>query len=355
MKRFMWLPAVLAMGACSADEPGRMPRTDDAVRVTVSPAVRAPAVESYPATVVSQRTAEIATRASGTVTRVLVDIGARVRAGDPLVELDANDVNARVSAAAAGEELARRSHRRIESLARDGAASQHELDQAVAGLEAARARRVEAEAQQAYTVVRAPFAGVLTHRSVDPGDLAVPGRPLATLVAPGDLEVVADLPAQRVGSLEPGARVWIHVEGSEDPYRATVSRVVPALGPGSRTFRVEALPDEGSGLVPGAYARLELERPGVGPRWLPRDAVVERGQLTGVFSVESDTLRLRWVRLGQVREEAVELLAGPQGELAVVRRPNAELSDGRAVASVRTEAWSAPGQEGAQGDEEVRR
>ena len=343
MKRIMWLPAIVALGACSADEPGRLPRADEDVQVTVSSALRAPVVESYPATVVSERTAEIATRMSGTVRQVLVDVGATVRPGDALVELDASDIDARVAAAQAGEELARRSHRRVENLARDGAASQQELDQATAALEAARAARVEAEAQNAYAVVRAPFAGIVTYRAVDPGDLALPGLPLLTVVAPGALKVVADLPAQRVGSLDIGRRVWIRVQGTSDAWTARISRVVPALGPGSRTFRVEALLDEATDLVPGAYARLEVEREGEGARWLPVDAIVDRGQLSGVFAVESDTLRLRWVRLGQVRDGAVELLSGPRGELTVVRRPGADLADGRRVASARNEAWSAPG------------
>jgi hypothetical protein len=96
-------------------------------------------------------------------------------------------------------------------------------------------------------------------------------------------------------------------------------------------------------VLSGAYARLELARVGEGPRWIPADAVVTRGQLTGVFSVEADTLRLRWVRLGQRREGAVELLSGPAGDLTVVRRPTADLFDGRPVSSRREESWSAAG------------
>jgi len=344
MKRIVLLTTTLGLAACAAEEPGRIPRASEPVDVTVSAALRAPAAESFPATVTSERTAEIATRMSGAVTRVLVDVGARVRRGDALVELDAVDVAARVAAARAQEQLAVASHRRVDNLARDGAASQQELDQVTAGLGAARALVAEAEAQQAYAVVRAPFDGVVTSRSVDAGDLAGPGQPLVTLVAPGALKVVADLPAQRAGSLRAGDEVGVRLEGSATRTSATVTRVVPALGGSSRTFRVEATMDGApEGAIPGAYARLELDRVGEGPRWVPADAIVERGQLTGVFAVEADTLRLRWVRLGQRRDDAVELLAGPTGGLTVVRRPGAELFDGRAVAACHDEAWSAPG------------
>lgn len=344
MKRLMMLPAllpVLVVGACGGDEPGRLPHSEEPANVTVSEARRTTARETFPATVASERTAEIATRMSGTVDAVLVDVGARVRRGQALVELDAQDVRARVSAAAAQARLAEQSYRRVAALAADGAASQQELDQATASLEAARAALEEAEAQQAYAVVRAPFSGVVTTRRVDPGDLALPGHPLLTLVAPGALKAVAELPAQRAGSVRKGGSVTVEIPDADLAVEATVTRVVPALGPGSRTFRVEAtLADAPEGVIPGAYARLAVERAGEGSRWLPADAVVRRGQLRGVYALESDTLRLRWVRLGRGRGSSVELLAGPSGDLTVVRRPAADLHDGRPVGRVRREAWS---------------
>lgn len=330
------------LGACSSEEPGRLPRPAQPAEVTVSAARRAPAVESYPAVVASERTAEIATRMSGTVEAVHVDVGARVHKGDALVSLDAADVRARVAAARAQENLAERSYGRIENLHADGAASQQELDQAKAALEGARAQRVEAEAQEAYAVVRAPFDGVVTRRNVDPGDLAAPGRPLFTVVGSHGLKVVADLPARRAGTLSAGDTVDVRMDGTV--HSAHIVRVVPALGPGSRTFRVEALLDaDTGGVIPGSYARLEVRRSSQGPRWVPEDAVVRRGQLTGVFSLEADTLRLRWVRLGQTRGDAIELLAGPAGDLMVVRRPDPELTDGRPVSVAHTEAWASPG------------
>lgn len=346
MKKTLILAAALATAACGADEPGRLPREDRPADVTVSRAHRAPGMETYPASVESKRTADIATRMSGTVKRVAVDVGSRVAAGDVLIALDATDVQARVEAATAGAELAERAFRRVEVLARDGAASQQELDQATAALRSARAALAEARAQEAYAVVRAPFAGVVTRRSVDPGDLAAPGRPLLTLVDPAALKVVSDVPANRAGHVRVGDVVRVRVPGLDGlPLEARVSRVAPALGPGSRTFRVEAEvhPAEDAGVLPGIYARLEVPTPGEGSRWIPEDAVVDRGQLTGVYTLEGDALRLRWVRLGRVRDGAVEVLAGPPGELTVVRRPAAELFDGRTVAAVREEPFAVTG------------
>jgi hypothetical protein len=170
----------------------------------------------------------------------------------------------------------------------------------------------------------------------DAGDLAVPGRPVLRLAARGEVKVVADLPSALAGTLREGAVVRIRtVDGRVVP--GVLTRVVPSLDAATRRFRVEASPSDEGALRPGQLVRLELAGAGEGTRWLPADALVRRGQLTGVFAVEGDTLRLRWIRVGRIEGEAVELLAGPAGALTVVRRPTADLRDGQSVSSVSTE------------------
>lgn len=336
------IPLTLAatLAACSTEDPGRIPRTDEPVEVTVSTATRAPSTRTVAASVVAERSADVATRMSGTVQEVPVDVGSRVARGDLLLRLDGGDVQARIDAARSNLELAERSHRRISNLAADGAASQSELDEVTARLEAARAALQEARAQQEYVEVRAPFSGEVTTRSVNPGDLAAPGRPLLRLVGHDALEVHAEVPAQRAGSLMVGQPVRIRVADVKHPLEAEITRVSRALESGSRTFRVEAaLQDPPAAVLPGAYARMELTDVDEGPRWIPEDAVVRRGQLRGVYSVERDTLRLRWVRLGRSVDGAVEILAAPGDELQVVRRPAADLHDGQPVARTTREPF----------------
>jgi len=341
MKRLLFLPAILTLAACGADEPGRLSRVLEPVDVRVSTVVEGPSVASIPATVVSERTADIATRTSGTVLEVLVQVGSSVRAGTPLLLLDGSDITARVASARAQAELARTTHRRLENLVRDGAASQQELDQAQAQLQAAEGMLAEALAQESYVRVTAPFDGIITHRRVDAGDLALPGHPLLTLMAPGALKVTAEVPAHRAGSLTVGQGVQIRVDGTPELVEGRITRVVSALGGSSRTFRVEAaFIGTPGGILPGAHARIELEGQGEGSRWIPTDALVTRGQLTGVFAVEDDVLRLRWIRTGQRRDGAIELLSGPPGALVVVRSPGSELFDGHPVGRRTDEPWT---------------
>jgi RND family efflux transporter MFP subunit len=347
MKHFIPMMIVVAVAACSAPEPGQVAQSEEGAAVVVSRAATSPGFDSYPATLVPVEQADLATRMSGTIRRILVDVGSEVSSGQVLAELDASDIEARIAAAEANARLARRSFDRIESLAADGAASQQELDEITARLEAAEAGLGDARAQASYAILRAPFHGVVTARMAHPGDLAAPGRPLLTLQGRSAMKVEADLPAEMAGSVQVGDEllVFFPTRGSRAAVRVT--RVVPALTPGSRRFRVEArflqeVPGEGS-VVPGAYVRLLLQERGASTRWIPADAVVRRGQLTGVFAVDGSELRLRWVRLGESSGDAVELLSDPLGDLPVVRRPGSDLYDGRAVASVQEETFLSGG------------
>jgi hypothetical protein len=83
--------------------------------------------------------------------------------------------------------------------------------------------------------------------------------------------------------------------------------------------------------MPGSFVRVELSGQGGIATWIPADAVVRRGQLAGVFVLQEDVVRLRWIRLGLQRSAAVEVLAGLDGDARVVRSPAPHLTDGARV------------------------
>lgn len=354
MKRHVTLIAALAWAAlpgCDRGEPGRIPPPSEPPAVTVSHPVVTGGTTAFPATIRAVERADLATRISGTVVRAPVDIGSAVSRGDVVLVLDEEDVAAAIRRAEAELERARRAFERMAALQEDGAATDQELDDARARFRVAEAGLAEARARRAYTVLRAPFSGVVTARSVDPGDLTVPGRPVLSLARSGSLEAVADLPAAFEGRVVPGDTLYLVRPGTEAPLPVRVARVAPALEAASRRFRVElAVPGaQGAipGLVPGAFVRLELTDPARSSLWVPSDALVRRGQLDGVFTVQRDTARLRWIRAGQRRGEAVEVLAGLSTREAVVRRPPPGLEDGRAVRVTREVPVDTVGPEGA--------
>lgn len=326
-----WLTVLgtLSIAACDRGEPGEIAETEGALELTVSRPAAAPELASFPATVRSTAEAELATRSSGAVRRVTVDVGSRVSRGQVLVVLDPQDVEARIAAAAAGERQARRYYERIEALERDGAATGQELDDARARFEMAEAASEEAAAQRAYAVLSAPFAGVIVRREVDPGDLATPARPILALVDPESVEVILDLPGAYAETVAVGDTIQVVAPRTGRRHSSTIARVSPAQDVQSRRVRLEArLPDAPPDLMPGSFVRVELSGTGRTATWIPVDAIVRRGQLAGVFVVSEGVARLRWIRLGERRPSAVEVLAGLEPDARVVRNPLPHLTDG---------------------------
>ncbi len=335
--------ATLAAFGCGG-EPGALPEREEPVEVAVSTSVASRSLTNVPGSVMATEEAQLATRISGIIRRVSVDIGSPVTRGDALVVLDTGEIDARIAGAEAAAELARRSYQRIAALAVDGAATEQELDDATARMEMANAALNDARAQREYVALRAPFSGIITARMADPGDLATPGVPILELTGTAGLKVMADVPAALSGRLSVGDAVNVVRPESGRRYAARVTRVVPAVEPSTRRFRIEALfaslAEEPNDLPPGTFVRVEFDEPTSTTRWIPADVIRQRGQLNGVFVVEGDTLRLRWVRLGQRLEGAVELLAGPPVGALLVRAPSLELADGRPVAKARQVEWA---------------
>lgn len=345
--------SLLMLTACDRGEPGRIRATDDPVDVEVVTPSGAVALVNVAGSVRSTREADVATRLSGTVRQVPVDIGSTVAAGAALAILDDADVQAGMQRAEAEAERARAYHRRIASLAADGAATMQERDDALAGMRGAEASLEAARAQLDYVVIRAPFAGAVSARYVDPGDLAVPGMPVVTLVRPGTVEVEIDLPADIAAGIESGDAATVETTDGRR-YPVTARNVSPALDRQSRRARVKLAFDETPDDLPapGSFVRAQLPGIGTSSLWIPVDALIERGQLTGVYLVEGDHVRLRWVRTGEVRypddpeRGAVEVLAGVEPDDLVVRRPSRGLTDGARVGEVIRVSWTAaePGQ-----------
>jgi RND family efflux transporter MFP subunit len=345
-----WITGVIALftvaTAGCGGEPGELPESTEPVRVAASTSASATAVTTAPGSVVATRQAQLATRIAGTIRSVAVDIGAEVTEGQVLVRLDTRDVEARIASAEASSRLARQWHQRITALAEDGAATAQELDDANARLEMAEAALRDARAQLTYVVLRAPFSGVITARHTDPGNLAGPGMPVLEMIATDDLKIEADLPGELAGRVSVGDRIGVYQPESGLRYAARISHAVPALEQSSRRFRIEARFESEvealQGMPPGTFVRVELEEPTSTTRWIPTDAVVSRGQLRGVFVVDGNELRLRWVRLGEQFGGAIELLAGPGPDALLVRNPGTSFVDGQPVGDVRRVEWLPP-------------
>ena len=192
-----------------------------------------------------------------------------------------------------------------------------QLTQAESQLAVATATLREVETAGSYASIRAPFAGEVVSRFIDEGDVAAPGMPLLVVEEAGPREGRLAVPVNAAAGLEVGSTVRVTTLGgrvSDAPVRV----VAAGADPMSKTVEVRVnLPADWptgvsvTALIPGGTTR------GI---TIPSDAVVRRGQLTGVRVVTADGAALRWIRLGRtVGDARIEVLSGlnPGDEILV--------------------------------------
>lgn len=245
--------------------------------VSVSPenitVVQKSTITSGPAisgTLVADRTASIRAEVAGSVVAVLLDPGAPVSKGTPLVRIDDTVVRdaflsakSGVTQAAMGADIAKREQERAEKLLAAGAIAQSAVEQArraalgaVASLDDAKARLASAQKNLDNTVVKAPYDGVVSERQVNPGDVVAPGAPLMTVVDPSTMRLEGAVPADQLGAVRIGAPVTFSVTGYPGrTFTGTISNIYPSADPGTRQVRLFArIPNAGRGLVAGLFA-----------------------------------------------------------------------------------------------------
>ena len=300
----------------------------------------AASARAWDGTVEAVREATLSAQTAGRVAQMNVDVNDRVVAGQVLLRLTVVEQQAGVDAARAQLRAAEasaleadRQYRRFAELAKGDYVSRAQLDQTRAARDAAFAARDAARAQVAaagqnadYTTLRAPYAGVVAARLVEPGEAVHPGQPLLTVYAPEDLRIEVQVPQSAADAIRatPQARVRF------DDGRAVDAREVvvhPTADPASHSVRVRVLlPRQDTLPAPGAVAKVEFpvrcEGRSLG---VPSSSVLRRGELTAVYVVRDGRVLLRQVRLGAATGEIVEVLAGLGVGEVVASDPDAAL------------------------------
>lgn len=314
-------------------------------------------------TVRAAQTSQLASQIMGNIVAVQSHEGERVESGQVLVTIDDTQQRAAVEQAAAVQlaaqkditaaesefTLAQSTLKRYEQLYEKKSISPQEFDEiktraqsaearrdmARAGLAQADAALAQARTSLSYTRIRAPFAGVVTERKADPGTMASPGMPILTLEDTRNyrLEVTVDESDLRLVRVGQSAPVNIDALGSAE-ISGKVVQIVPAADPGSRSFLVKLDLPKDAHLRSGLFGRAQFSRGERSALLIPRSAVVERGQLQGVYVLDSEQIAgLHYVTLGQTSGQQVEVLSGLAGGEKVIAAPaDRELGGKRIVA-----------------------
>ena len=209
-------------------------------------------------------------------------------------------------------------------------------DAAVAAREAARAQLASVGQQVDYTQVRAPYAGVVAARLVEPGESIGVGQPLMTIYAPDALRIEVSVPQSDAEAIRayPAARVRLGDGRGIDPAGVTV---FPAADAASHAVRIRLdLPALDPVPAPGTTAKVVFEA-AAGPALprIPESAIAVRGEISAAYVLVDGRLSLRQLRLGQRAGDSVEVIAGLAPGEAVAADPVAAR---QALAAARREA-----------------
>ncbi len=279
---------------------------------------------------------------------VLVEVGDQVQAGQTLVQLDrrtlkvqARQAEASLAQAKAGLALARANAERAESLVAQGLVSTSELDQlradrlnAEAQLTTAKANLEEARLKLSFATLKAPDAGVISARSVQPGQVITTGNELLRLIRQGRLEWRAELAERDLTRVQQSATVILTAPNGET-VNGTVRTVSPAVDPNSRNGLLYAdLPEPGS-LRAGMFAQGRIFLGEAKAQVLPRESVVFRDGFPYVFVVSRVAegggkllqVERRRIITGIQYGDLTEVIDGLQAEERVVRSGAGFLSD----------------------------
>ena len=301
-------------------------------------------------TISAAKTANLSTRNMGFVENIYVSVGDQVSQGQLLLSINNSDlqakqaqVNAQITEATAAFNNAEKDYNRFKNLFADNSASQKEFDDitahynmAKARLEAAKQMKNEIDAQFAYVNIKAPFSGIVTGKFIEKGNMANPGMTLLTIENPEVLEIKTRVPESQISKISEGMPVSVLVKSLNKQIDAKITEVSTSSQQTGGQYLINAvLNEKPEGVKSGMFVTVNfpVESNSVGGVILiPNDAVITRGQLTGVYTIsESNTAILRWLRLGRTFGNEVEVLSGLQNGETLIVNADSKLYNGASV------------------------
>ena len=309
--------------------------------LAVSPAVNAANSDVATLTVVSQKaphmlvldgtleavkSATVSAQTSGRIVKLNFDVNDLVPAGAPLLEITSKEQGAELAAAEADYAKAQalnveaqKTLARYEKLFPQGAISKGTMDQAIANAKstkqaasAASAQVTKARESLKYTVVSAPYAGVVTQRHVEVGETVSPGQALLSGYATDKMRAVIQVPQRYRGALINAGAVKVTLADGRE-FDVTNPVIFGFTDTQSHAYKVRLpLPDDTPALLPGSWikARFQVDEREI--TLIPQTALYSVNELSGVYLKQGDKFVLQQVRLGETRGNDVEVLAGLQ-------------------------------------------
>lgn len=329
-----FLSAVLFLCGCKEEEhQGTARERLPQVEVTVAQVRQVPVADQREllGTVESKYRAEISAKVSGTITDLPVVLGSEVAKGELLLQISAGEIDARLQQSQAQLHQARRNLEREKKLLAKNAATPESVKSLGESLAIAEATYQEARIIQSYTRIEAPFAGRVTKKLVNIGDLATVGKPLLNIEDESQLQVITDIPEALILKVKQGEVLSVAIPSAGLTVTGTVAEVAPTADPATRSGQVKLTIDAHPDLRSGQFARVTLAMQEAKTLTVPGDALVNLGQMERLFVVDDGKARLRLVRSGKRYGDNIEILSGVNPGEQVVISGQQQLRDGQPI------------------------
>jgi RND family efflux transporter MFP subunit len=349
----------LSAAACGASKDAPPPAAAQAPTVNLAPqnvtTVTTGTLSSGPVIsgqLTPAREASVRAEVGGSLVSLTVDRGDTVAAGAQVARVSSRDLeSARTSAEAAVKSsdtalgVAKSEAQRTDALVKGGALAARDLEQATNAVSMAQAQNAAAvarlrsvEQQLADTIIKAPFAGVVSARPASVGDVVSPGTPILTIIDPSSMRLEAEVPSDQIGQVTRGAVVKFSVRGMPGEVTGTVDRINPAADPVTRQVSIFiSLRNTGGKLIAGLFAEGRVESATHQGLVIPLFALDETGPKPVVTRIRDGKAERVEVAVGlrQANPEQVEITSGLSAGDVVIVGSAKNVAPGTAVAVVK--------------------
>ena len=307
---------------------------------------------TLPGTLLPIQEALIYARTNGYVKQWKVDIGAQVKQGQLLAEIETPEIDRELKQALANQqqvkanmELAHSTAERWKAVLKENAVSPQEVDEKISALKARQADYAASQASverltqmKSFQRVNAPFAGTITGRNVEIGQLISAGNPdpnrwMFKVAKMDTLKLYINVPQSHARMIKMDMPVNVVLKEFPQPFTGKVLRTAGALDPQSKTLLTEInVPNENSELTAGMFVQAKFALNQTEPNiLLPANTLMVRQDGPQVAAVANNTVQLRKVKLGRDLGTQIEILAGVDEKDMIVTNPTDAMRDGVSV------------------------
>lgn len=337
------LPFMTALGlaACNGGEEGApagaaMPPMAVQVHVLTPQALDNTIVTT--GTLLANEEVHLVSELAGRITAIGFEEGGHVGAGQVLVRINDDELQAQLRKAGANLKLAQDDEARKKQLLAVNGISQEQYDASQAMLAAIQADVDDLRARVAKSTIRAPFSGKVGLRSVSEGGYIGIGTPIAKLQQTDPMKVEFAVPERHGRTLKAGSPITFNLEGDTGTYHGEVYAVDPSVDPTTRTVKVRARSSNKDGrLVPGAFAKVNLRLERIPDALIiPAEALIPDIQGQKVLLMKSGKVVSARVQPGHRSANSVQLTSGVQPGDSVIVTGLLALRDGADVEPIPT-------------------